>query len=819
MLANYIKTAIRNLIKQRVYTIINVLGLAVSIMACLLIVVYVKHETSYDAFFPNADRIYKMVLERKYPNHSTYYASIPHSYAGVVLQDYPEVENAMHLLGTGENSVIQYKVNDKEIRTFEEDHFMFGDSAFFSFFDVGLEKGDKKTALNSVNQVIVSESTAKKYFGDEDPMGKVISGDFGEMKITGVFKDLPENSHLRFDAVCSFSAAEYRKDENFITFDSFTYLKLKPGADAKALEAKFPEMVNKYAAGQIERQLGQSWEDYRKAGNGYRYFLQPLTSIHLDPTNIEFTTTPSGNIKYIYVLSFIAVLILTIACINFMNLATARSASRAKEVGLRKVMGSFKNQLVIQFLMEAFILAVMATIIAVVGALALLPSFNNLVDKQLHIVFTPDVVAGLLGFAMLVGILAGLYPAFVLSSYNPVDVMKGNFSSNDRGIWLRNGLVVFQFFISIVLIVGTVVVKNQMDFVQRKNLGFEKEQVLMIDRAWALQQKTEAFKNEIKALPEVVAVAGSSSRVGDRADFFGQMFQPEHSNEVLTVKSMFMDDDFSSLIGFEMKEGRTFSRESQDSLSIILNETAVRTLGLSDPVGKRLSNTDLQRFNRQQDQGPRLFTIIGIAKDFHFQSLRDEITPLVILSQEVWGPQANSNYMAVKLKPGNYQSAITTIENKWKEFSPDRPLHYEFLDYDIQRGYIEEQRSGILFSVFSGLAIIIACVGLFGLSAFTAGQRTKEIGIRKVLGASIPGVVLLLTRDFTKLVLIAFVIAVPFAWWMMSQWLSSFAYRIPLGASSFLLAGLVSLGIAWGTVSYQSIKAAIVNPVKSLKNQ
>lgn len=339
-----------------------------------------------------------------------------------------------------------------------------------------------------------------RYFGKEEPLGKVISGDFGELKVTGVFKDLPENSHLRFDAMCSFSGAEFRKKENFTSFDSYTYLKLKPGADAKLLESKFPKMVDTYASGQIERELGQSWEDYKKAGNGYRYFLQPLTSIHLDPTNIEFTNTPSGNLKYIYALSFIAILILIIACINFMNLATARSASRAREVGLRKVMGSIKNQLITQFLAEAILLSCIGTVVAVIGALLMLPSFNSLMEKQLHVVFSPDVIIGLIGFAFLVGVLAGLYPAFVLSSFNPVDVMKGNFSGNSKGAWLRNGLVVFQFIISIVLIVGTIVVRGQMDFMHKKDLGFDKEQVLMVERAWALNKKMETFIEELRKL-------------------------------------------------------------------------------------------------------------------------------------------------------------------------------------------------------------------------------------------------------------------------------------------------------------------------------
>jgi putative ABC transport system permease protein len=818
MLYNYIKIALRSLVKQKVYALINIVGLAVSITACLLIALYVKHELSYDRFFSNADQIYKMILERKYPNHSTFFASIPHSYATVVQRDFPEVENTMHMFGTGKDSNIKYKVTDSEIKTFEEDYFMFADSAFFSFFDVGLLKGDKKTALAQPNQVILSETTVQRYFGKDEPIGKVISGDFGELKVTGVFKDLPNNSHLRFDAMCSFSGPEFRKTENFISFDAYTYIKLKPGASAKTLESKFPKMVDTYASGQIERELGQSWQDYRKAGNGYRYFLQPLTSIHLDPTNIEFTNTPSGNKNQVYTLIFVAILILSIACINFMNLATARSAERAREVGLRKVMGSLRGQLVTQFLSEAMLLSLTGTVLAILGAFLFLPSFNMLVEKNLLLIFDTEIAFGLVAIVLIVGILAGLYPAFVLSSFNPVVVMKGNFTGSAKGSWLRNGLVVFQFMISIVLIVSTIIVGSQMDFIKKKDLGFNKDKVLMINRAWALNKSGEAFKEEIRKLPEVLEVTGTSSRVGNRDDVFGQMFQPQGSNEVLTVKSMVLDDDFSQMIGFTLKEGRFFSKETSDSLHVLLNESAIKTLGLVDPVGRKLSNTDLF----QQDSvnaGTRLFTIIGVVKDFHFQSLRDEITPLVIFNNEVFGRYSNTNYLAVKLKSEKAQSAIKKIESKWKEMVPDRAFHYEFLDENLNQGYAEEQRSGKMFSVFSGLAIIIACVGLFGLSAYTASLRTKEIGIRKVLGASVSGVLILLSKDFTKLVLVAFILATPLAWWMMSKWLSSFAYRIEMGIGSFVLAGAIALLIAWLTVSYQSIKAAIVNPVKSLKSE
>jgi len=819
MLKNYIKTAFRSLYKQRVYSAINIFGLAISIAACLLIVLYVKHELSYDRFFPDAGRIYKMLLARKYPNHVTNYAVVPHSFAKSIRRDFPEVEATLQLFGPNANVVVTYKAAESDVRSFEENYFVQADCNFFKFFDLELIRGDKRTALASANQVIISERTAKKYFGNEDPLGKVLGGDQGENKVTGVFKDLPDASHLRLDLVGSLAGAEFAKfinRENYTGFDSHTYLKLRPGADPHALEAKFPKMVDTYAAAHIERDLGKSWAEYKKAGNGYVYTLQPLTAIHLDPTNIEATITPSGNIKYIYVLSLIAALIVVIACINFMNLATARSAQRAREVGVRKAMGSYRRQLVAQFLTEAILVSVISLIIAVVMVYFLLPSFDNLVEKKLRLVFSADVVIGLVGFALLVGTLAGLYPAFVLSSYSPVVVLKGNFTGSAKGAWLRNGLVIFQFVISIVLMVCTLVVGEQMQYWQNKNLGFDKSRVLMIKRAFTLNKQTETFIEEVKRLPDVSFAAGSNSLVGNRDDFFGDQFQPAGSDEILTVKSMIVDNDFSKLIGFELKEGRTFARETNDSLYVMLNETAARTMGLPNPVGVKLRHID------QGENGAvitKMFTVIGVVKDFHFQSLRDEITPLVIYSGEAFGLRG-MGYVAVRLKPGgDYQRAISSVEHIWRSFVLNEPFKYEFLDDNLSHSYADEQRSGKLFAVFSGLALVIACVGLFGLSAYTTSLRTREIGVRKVLGASVRGIIYLLSKDFTKLVLIAFVVAAPLAGWLMSHWLQGFAYRVSIGWRAFAIAGLAALAIAVITVSYQSIKTALSNPVKSLKSE
>ena len=815
MLKNYLRIAIRSLIKQKVYTIINVLGLSTGIASCILIVMFVTNEFSYDSFHTNADNIYKVALERKYPNHATNYAIIPHSYADVMQHDFPEVTSVVKMGGPINQVVVNYKDEHDEVKQFEEDFIMAADSNFFTFFSIRVLKGDPKKVLLQQNDVVLTEETAKRYFGNSDPVGKTIRMFNQDFHVSGICENVPDNSHFKFDFLSKWDDNFFGggNQSNFTTFSAHVYIQLKPGANAKALQAKFPKMVDTYAAAQIERDLGKSWEDYKKEGNGYTYFLQPLKSIHLDPRNIEAKMQPGGNLNYVYFLISVAALILVIACINFMNLATARSAERAREVGVRKTMGSLKSQLVFQFLTESIVLSLFATALALTITWFVLPSFNNLVDKNLVLDFTGILPVGLLGIALLVGFLAGSYPAFALSSFNPVVVMKGNFTSNTKGTWLRNGLVVFQFFISIVLIVGTMVVAEQMQYMQNKSLGYDKEQMVIVERVFALENNARTFTEEVKRIANVEKAASAFSLLGRQGDFFGAQFTPEGSSEILTTKTMGIDDTFAETVGFEFTEGHGFSESTNDSLSIILNETAVKTLDIADPIGKKLSQ--VQR--TPQGNVTVQYTIIGIIKDFNFQSLRDPVTPLTIQSNESFG--GGAAYIYARVKGKNATTVISDIEAAWKKIAPDQPFKYQFLDQNLTAQYESEKRAGKVFAIFSGLAIIIACVGLFGLAAYTANLRTKEIGIRKVLGASEGGIVVLLSRDFTKLIVIAFILATPFAWYMMDTWLQNFAYRIQLGVGIFLFAGVIALLIAWITVSYQSIKAAIVNPVKSLKNE
>jgi putative ABC transport system permease protein len=496
-----------------------------------------------------------------------------------------------------------------------------------------------------------------------------------------------------------------------------------------------------------------------------------------------------------------------------MNLATARSAERAREVGVRKTLGSMKGQLISQFLVESTLLSLFSTFLALALVFIVLPSFNTLAGKQLVLEFTPTLIFSLLGGTLLVGFLAGSYPAFALSSFNPVSVLKGKFTGQSKGAWLRNGLVVFQFFISIVLIVGTLVVGEQMQFMQNKSLGYNKEQVLVVERAFALNNQLQTFIEEVRRLPEVESAASSFAMLGRQGDFFGAQFIPEGSSEILTTKSLGIDDYFAETVGFEFVQGKGYSKETNDSLSIILNETAVKTLDIKDPIGKKLSQVQ-----RTPNGNVTIsYTIIGVIKDFNFQSLHDPITPLTIQSNESFG--GNGVYVYARVKGKNLSKAVDEISEKWKTLAPDQPFKYQFLDENIKAQYEAERKAGQIFAVFSALAIIIACVGLFGLAAYTANLRTKEIGVRKVLGASVGSVILLLSKDFTKLICIAFVLAVPLSWYIMDNWLQSFAYRIDIGIDVFLLAGAAALIISWITVSYQSIKAAIVNPVKSLRSE
>ena len=818
MLQNYLKIAFRNLLKYKGYSAINILGLAVGIACCLVILLFVADELGHDRSWVNADRIYRMALNRIYPDRQTGYAIIPPSYAATVKKDFPEVEEAVRLINFNPGGTVQVKWED---RVFEEKNFLTADSTFFKIFQIPLLKGDAVTALNQPNTLVMTESTAKRYFGSvEAAVGKTVSllGNQPQpMTVSAVCADLPENVHFTFDLLSTSKGLEFLNQTNHIGFVGCTYFLLRPGADWKALEAKFPDVVRQYAAGEVQRNFGVDYDQYVAAGNGWQYFLQPLRDIHLH-SKLESELKPTGSMALVTIFSFIAGFILLIACINFVNLATARSSERAREVGIRKALGSERRQLAGQFLAEAILVSLISAGLAVGLVALLLPVFNNIADKQITLneFFAGWGMVALPGFAIAVGLVAGLYPAGVLSAFRPIEVLKGNFSATKKGLRLRNGLVVFQFAISVALIISTLIVLKQLDFIFSKKLGFDKDHVVTLQNAFALGQKTETFKQELEKIPGVEAVGGTSESPGG-GNYFGISFKIPGNGETVTGRGMVVDDGYIGAMRMEVLEGRGFSKDFSDTLSVVLNEKAARDLGFSDPdaaIGKRVTMTGSFFSPEEADVD---FNVIGIVRDFHFQSLHEPIVPLFMVFHQV--SQRADGLLSVRVQPEQFQGFLQAASAKWTELLPDQPFRYTFLDADLAALYKDEQRAKRLFVLFAGLAIFIACIGLLGLAAYLTRQRTKEIGIRKVLGASIFNITSLLAKDFLKLVFIAIAVASPLAWWGMSKWLGDFAYRTEIGAGVFILGGVCAIGVALLTVSFQSIRAALANPVKSLRSE
>jgi len=815
MLRNYIKIALRTLWKNRGFSLINILGLAVGTSICLLIVVFIQHELSYDRFNQHADRIYRMALERRYPGRSSAYAMIPHSVGEAVQKEYTDVEQCLRLYAMqGANVLVRV---DKQV--FEEKNVLFADSNFFQVFTIPLRAGNPQTALNKPNSVVLTQTTARKYFGTTDALGKILrlDGADAELIVTGISEDVPKNSHFTFDLLAASAGLPFTRQANYTGFDAHTYFLLRPGASAAGLEAKFPKVIEKYVAGEIERTFGVSYGQFQAAGNGYRYSLQPLLSIHLE-SDLEAELKPNGSLSSVYIFAVIAVFILLIAGVNFVNLATARSVERAKEVGIRKTFGSERRLLVMQFLTEAVIISLFSFCLSCLLLVLLLPAFNQLSGGHLSLRFllNPFFLPAFLLFSILIGGLAGSYPALVLSSFQPLAVLRGKFKNNRQGIALRNGLVVFQFSISIILIVCTLVVFRQMQYMQSDKLGFQKDHIITLQNTDRLQNNTRAFKAELKKLSGVQAVAGASAMPGRQA-FFGMTVRAEGSSEPLTGRGLVVDNDFVSTLKLEIVQGRSFSEQfASDSLAVMLNEKAVTELGLTNPIGARLTSPD-PFLNQANAPGQTVYTVVGVIKDFHFQSLHQKINPLICINAGKFGNV--SPLTGVRIEAGGFGNTLTAIEKVWHRFLPDQPFDYSFLDQDLAALYQAEQTSQRVFGVFSMLAVFIACMGLLGLAAYTTGQRTKEIGVRKVLGASVGQIIVLLSADFVKLVAIAFTLATPLAWYAMHRWIQGFAYRTELNWWIFAIAGFTATFIALLTISYQAIKAAVANPVKSLRTE
>jgi putative ABC transport system permease protein len=804
MFKNLIKVAFRNIWKKKLFSLINIIGLSVGIACFFLITVNVRHEFSYDKFQKNGDRIYRVALERIYPNKVIFYAVIPYSIGDAMMTDFPEIEQMTRILANRNPIMLGYQE-----KSYEEKKILFVEPNFFEMFSISLIKGTPETIFATPNSMVMTEDTALKYFGDEDPVGKYITTPQGPALVSGVCENIPANSHMEFDFLVSLNLLGFQNRPNYVSFSNLAYVMLKEGVSPKEVEAKMPGLVERYAAGPIQAQTGLSFKEYVEAGNGYNYFFQPIRDIHLH-SNLEAEIKANGNITYVYVLVAIAVFLIIIACINFMNLATARSASRAREVGIRKIVGSTKSSLIRQFLFESLVMSLISVVVAVFLVQLLLPVFNRLTQKQLEIQYLnePFNFVFLLAIGLFVGFLAGLYPAFVLSSFRPITVLKGRFTTSRSGIRMRNALVILQFAISIICIAMTILIFRQMDFMQKKDLGFDKENTVVIERTFTLQNRGEAFKQELRTLPGVANAAGSNTIVSG-GGYYGIMFQAGGDPEVKTTRGMNIDEDFIDTMGLEIIQGRGFSREFNETRNIIINESTIKEFGWDEPVGMKI------RYLGEEDEPIGEYTIIGVVKDFHYNSLHSPINSFVFLSTP--NDQRIFVNLQIKIKPNNVGETLGAIEQKWKEFNPQEPLSYYFLDDKLDEMYGNEKTSGQIFSIFSLLAIVIACIGLFGLSAYMAELRTKEIGIRKVLGSTSSKIVVLLSKDFAKLVALAFVIATPLAYYAMTRWLQNFAFRSPVHVWIFLLAGMAAVLIAQITISFQALKAANTDPADALR--
>jgi putative ABC transport system permease protein len=787
MLISYIKIALRNLLRHKAFSFINITGLAIGMTCSIFILLWVRDELSYDQFHKNSNQIYRLTC-----SVGEFKAAVsPAGMAAGLKSEMPAINNITRITKP-QGAVFEFG-NHK----YQEKKLFYADSNFLEMFDFPLLRGDKKTVLQNANNILITENMAIKYFGTEDPMGKMIRKNNEEnYKVVGVFANLPANSHLQFDFIIPMSAIELTDGDlirkTWDNFNYYTYLELNN-------INPFPSNIANLIA-QIQRIYKKHSPDFK-----INFQLQPLRNIHLS-TALQIDLPGHGNMQYVNIFFIVAIFIIVVACINFMNLATARSARRAKEVGLRKVVGAERYQIIAQFLGEAIFISLFAFLIALILVFALMPAFNDLAEKSLSIRnINLKLLFGLLGLVLVTGLISGIYPAIYLSGFRPVKVLKGKLKSMGGNLLFRNTLVVTQFIVSIVLLVGTIVVYRQLHFIRDMNLGFEKRNLLYVPMSGELWNNQDAIKAELKQNP----LTGDYSVISDlptelvtgTVDITWEGKDPKSQ---IVIPSIDVDEHFVNVFQMKLLNGRSFSSEFKgDSTNYVLNEKAVKTMGMTvqNAVGKPLS------FGR--DKG----IIIGVVKDFNFKPIQLPIEPLILRQNKYGG------YIFVRSKPGNTEATIHALEKICGRLNPAYPFEYSFLDQDLAHLYRGEQRIGSLFNIFAILAIFISCLGLYGLSAFIAEQRTREIGVRKVLGASVFNIVYLLSTNFTRVILIAIIIAIPVSWYGVHQWLQGFAYHIEIGWSIFAIGSLTALMIAWCTVSYESVKSAVANPVTSLRSE
>ena len=810
MFKNYLKVAWRNLLRKKVFSFINIFGLAMGLAIFTLISLYVLDELSYDHYNEHANRIYRVNTDIKINGSEFHDKDTPAPMADALVKTYPQVEQAVRISGGGD---ILVKKGDE---TLVEQHAFFADPNLFNVFTLPMVAGNPKTALSGPNSMIISASMAKKYFNTLDVIGKTLTVDNTNLyNITGVIKDMPAQSHLHFNFIKSMAGRESSKSDFWLSNSFMTYVLVRKGTTQAEVDGYLKETAKKYAEPQVMNIAHSSFSDLEKKGDHFKYSSIPLTKIHLY-SELSSELEPSGNIQYVYISAIIGLFILLIACINFMNLSTTQSAGRAKEVGVRKVIGSRRSNLIRQFLIESLLTALVAFIFSLILIIVLLPLLNQLAGKEITLVTgSPTwLFTGLLSVALICGLLAGTYPAFILSAFDPIEILKGKFVLHVKGYKLRNALVVFQFATAIILITGTLVIYRQLDYIRHKDLGYDREQVLVLNNAYSLGEHVQTFKQEILQLPGVAAGSLTENLPTSTANDWNKNAYSKDATmsatQTQTLVDWSVDAGYIPALKMKIIKGRNFSPDMPtDSSAIIINETAVRSLGFKDPL-----NAKLYDFNSRTNQ-VREFHIVGVVKDFNAGSLRYTTEPLLMRYSNYGGQ------FIFRIRSANIPQLIAQIESRYHSFDQmsSQPFLYSFLDEDFNNLYKGEQRTGSVFITFAALAIFIACLGLFGLAAYSAEQRTKEIGIRKVLGSSVKGIITLLSKDFIRLVVVAIIIATPLAWWVMNKWLQNFAYRINIRWWIFFIAGALALIIALLTVSYQAIKAAVANPVKSLRTE
>jgi putative ABC transport system permease protein len=810
MLRNYLKIAWRNLKGNKAYSIINIAGLAAGLACFILITLYVTDELSYDTYNEKANRIYRVDTDVIMGGSQIKLAVASDPMGETLKRDYPEVEAYTRF----HNNYTRLVKKGNEF--ISEDNVVHADSTLFDVFTLPFIKGLPSKALTEPQSVVISETTAKKYFGSTDVLGKSIEINEGNnhfYKITGVIKDVPKNAIFNFDFILSMHNVDYQFG-NYLSNNFPTFIVLKKGADPKRFTGYFKQVLTKYVLPQAKQFMQiNSFEEFEKAGNKFDIYLTPLTSIHLHSDKVA-ELGANGSIQYVYIFSGVALFILLIACINFMNLSTARSASRSREVGIRKVLGTGRSALIRQFLIESIVTVIIALAIALMAATFILPLFNEISGKQLTIqsLFTPQFTLLLIALPFIVGTLAGSYPAFYLSSFQPVAVLKSKLNAGSRKSNFRNVLVVFQFAISVTLIIGTVIIYQQLNFIQNKKIGFNRDQVLIIKNTNAANnQSAIAFKEEVQKISGVKSGAIAGFLPVENSARSDNAFSTEavmNSHNAVNMQNWRIDYDYLNTLGMELAAGRNFSKEfGTDSTAVIINETAQQLLGLKDPVGKFIYAIN------GDNNSPEAYKIIGVVKNFHYQSLRSTIGPLCFrLGNANWA-------LAFKVTAANIPQLLNKVEKKYKSMLPGMPFSYEFLNNSFEQMYRTEQRAGKVALIFAVLTIMIACLGLFGLATYMAEKRTKEIGVRKVLGASVNSIINLLSKDFLLLVFTALIVAVPVSWLLMYKWLQNFAFRVGISWWVFVIAGLTTVVIAIITTSFQAIKAALMNPVKSLKTE